>query len=49
LAIAPIAFGVSVLNSKAGHDLQTCLHDAGSNQAQIQHFDKQFAKHVTGG
>lgn len=47
LAIALIALGASLLNTKEGKDLRSCLHNAGTNQAQIQHCDSQFQHQIT--
>jgi hypothetical protein len=46
LAVALIVAGASLLNSKAGKNLQSCLQNAGSNQAAVQRCDQQFANHL---
>jgi len=47
LSAALIAFGVSLVNSKAGKDLQSCLKSAGSDQPAIQSCRNQFQNKVT--
>lgn len=47
LAIGLIALGASLFNTKAGKDLRSCLNQAGTNQAQIQHCNSQFQHQIT--
>ena len=46
LAGVLIAAGVSLLNSREGKDLQSCLKKAGSSQSEIQKCQDQFKKKV---
>ncbi|MDQ2839256.1 MAG: DUF4190 domain-containing protein, partial [Actinomycetota bacterium] len=46
VVIGLIIAGASLLNSKAGKNLQTCLSDANGNQAQIQSCNDQFRSQV---
>lgn len=47
ITIGIIAAGVSVFNSKAGKDLQSCLKSAGSDQSAVQSCQDKFSKQVT--
>lgn len=42
VAIALIAFGLSILNSPAGKNLQSCIKNANGNQAAVQQCDQQY-------
>jgi Domain of unknown function (DUF4190) len=46
LAGVLIAAGVSLLNSREGKDLQSCLKKAGTSQSQIQKCQDQFKSKV---
>jgi hypothetical protein len=48
VAVALIVLGVSLLNSKSGQDLQSCLRNAGSDQARIQACDNHYADQIGG-
>jgi len=48
LAGALIAFGASILNSKAGKNLQSCLRDAGADTTAQQACQKQFQQQYGG-
>ncbi len=47
ITIGIIAAGVSVFNSKAGKDLQSCLKSAGSDQSAVQSCQDKFSKQIT--
>jgi hypothetical protein len=47
LAAALIALGASLLNTKAGKDLRSCLNNAGANQTQIAHCNSQFRHQIS--
>ncbi|MDQ2839265.1 MAG: DUF4190 domain-containing protein [Actinomycetota bacterium] len=46
VVVGLIVAGASLLNSKAGKNLQTCLSNANGNQAQIQACNNQFGSQV---
>ena len=46
LSIALITFGVSLLNTKAGHTYQDCLRSAGSDGAARQSCAQQFKQQL---
>ncbi|MDQ6837932.1 MAG: DUF4190 domain-containing protein [Actinomycetota bacterium] len=47
IAIALVAAGASLLNSKAGKNLQSCLSNASGDQAQIQSCQNQYRSQVS--
>lgn len=47
LAIVLIAVGVSILNSPAGKNLQSCLKDANGNQQAVQNCQNQYRNSVS--
>lgn len=48
IAVALIAFGVSILNSQATKNLESCLRNANGNQAAIQQCQQQFKQQFNG-
>lgn len=47
IAIALVAFAVSIFNSEEAQNLQDCLRDAGANQSEIQQCEAEFRDQVT--
>lgn len=47
VVIGLIAFGVSLLNSKAGKSYQDCVRNANGDRAQIQACANQFGRQVS--
>lgn len=48
IAIGLVIFGVSILNSPAGKNLQNCIKNANGNQAAVQQCDIQYRNSTTG-
>jgi uncharacterized membrane protein len=46
ISVALVVAGVSLLNSKEGKDLTSCLKNAGSNQSKIQACQDKFRDQV---
>ena len=42
VAVALIAFGLSILNSPSGKNLQSCIKNANGSQAAVQQCDQQY-------
>jgi O-antigen ligase len=49
IAIALIAFGLSLFNSPVGRDYQQCLQQAGGNPAMIQQCVDELGRQISGG
>lgn len=47
ISVALIAFGVSILNSPSGKNLQDCLKNANGNQSAIQQCQQQYVNSHT--
>ena len=49
LAVALIAFGVSILNRTSTKNLKHCLKNANGNQSAVQQCQQQYKNEVNGG
>lgn len=47
IAIALVAFAVSIFNSEEAQNLKDCLRDAGASQSEIQQCENEFRDQVT--